>query len=158
MSWNHFFINFFFFLSPQPTASPSCPRTLRLQPPPPVPATLPARRRHRTPRLLWFGALEGPLPWTCGLLPPGVRPTHLPLPMTWRQLNMFISEPPPFTLLPSSCTCPIIFWGAVTELLNVLLTPPTSPVMPPVNHKPRPISCYGLINHFPPTPLLFKNM
>lgn len=78
-----FTINFFLspLLSLHP-ASPPCPRSLRLHPPTPFPAALPAWWCHRTHWLLWFATLEGSLPRTRRLLPPRVCPTHLPAPVT----------------------------------------------------------------------------
>lgn len=159
-----FFINslsFFLFLS-LPTASPSCPRSLRLHPTPSLPATLPAWWCHRTHWLLWFDALEGPLPWKCGLLPAGVRQAHLPLPMTCRldqvlsHSHRFINEPS--WPRPSHCSLalhlPIHFWSRHLMSFNwtayYITDSSHFPVMPPVNHEPCPSSHYRLLKHVIP--------
>ena len=114
-------------MSPSSTASSSRPRSLRLHPTPPLPATLPTRRRHRAPRLLRLAAMEGPLPWTRGLLLPWVRPAHLPMPMSWRVTQTYIHlDPAPLTLHPLLCTTSGA-WRAAGELLLTSLTPPSFP-------------------------------
>lgn len=109
LSYCGFLSSTLFFSSP---ASPPRARSLRLHPASSLSAALSARRRHRAHRLLWFVALEGALPWTRGLLPAGIRPAHLPMPMTLHAPQVHqgaSSRPAPHTVpLPSSLS---VFWS-----------------------------------------------